>query len=45
MLVVADRDVRVINNDGELLAQFTIDPPPRPTKHKHDQDNTLDTMT
>ena len=26
MLLVADRDVRVINNDGELLAQFTIDP-------------------
>ncbi len=26
MLLVADRDVRVINDDGELLAQFTIDP-------------------
>jgi transposase InsO family protein len=26
MLLVADRDVRVINNDGELLAGFTIDP-------------------
>ena len=26
VLVVAVRDVRVINNDGELLAQFTIDP-------------------
>lgn len=26
MLLVADRDVRVINSDGELLAQFTIDP-------------------
>jgi transposase InsO family protein len=26
MLLVADRDVRVINQDGELLAQFTIDP-------------------
>jgi len=26
MLLVADRDVRVINNDGELLAEFTIDP-------------------
>ncbi len=26
MLLVADRDVRVINDDGELLAEFTIDP-------------------
>ena len=26
MLLVADRDVRVINDDGELLATFTIDP-------------------
>jgi transposase InsO family protein len=26
MLLVADRDVRVINSDGELLAEFTIDP-------------------
>jgi transposase InsO family protein len=26
MLLVADRDVRVINHDGELLAHFTIDP-------------------
>src|SRR5947209_7413829 len=26
MLLVADRDVRVINEDGELLAEFTIDP-------------------
>jgi transposase InsO family protein len=26
MLLVADRDVRVINEDGELLAQFTINP-------------------
>jgi hypothetical protein len=26
MLLVADRDVRVINNDGEPLATFTIDP-------------------
>jgi hypothetical protein len=26
MLLVADRNVRVINNDGELLAEFTIDP-------------------
>lgn len=26
MLLVADRDVRVINNDGELIATFTIDP-------------------
>lgn len=26
MLLVADGDVRVINNDGELLAHFTIDP-------------------
>jgi transposase InsO family protein len=26
MLLVADRDVRVINNDGELLAEFTINP-------------------
>jgi transposase InsO family protein len=25
-LLVADRDVRVINDDGELLAQFTINP-------------------
>ena len=44
VLVVAVRDVRVINNDGELLAQFTIDPPPRPTKHKHDPDNTLNVV-
>jgi hypothetical protein len=26
MLLVADRDVRVINHDGELLAHFTINP-------------------
>jgi transposase InsO family protein len=26
MLLVADRDVRVINDDGDLLAEFTIDP-------------------
>jgi transposase InsO family protein len=26
MLLVADRDVRVINHDGELLPHFTIDP-------------------
>ena len=26
MLLVADTDVRVINDDGELLAKFTIDP-------------------
>jgi transposase InsO family protein len=26
MLLVADRDVRVINEDGELLAEFTVDP-------------------
>jgi len=26
MLLVADRDVRVINEDGELLAEFTINP-------------------
>ena len=26
MLLVADREVRVINDDGELLAEFTIDP-------------------
>ena len=26
MLLVADRDVRVINEDGETLATFTIDP-------------------
>jgi transposase InsO family protein len=26
LLLVNDRDVRVINDDGELLAQFTIDP-------------------
>lgn len=26
MLLVADRDVRVINDDGELLAEFRIDP-------------------
>jgi hypothetical protein len=26
MLLVADRDVRVINDDGELLAEFTINP-------------------
>ncbi len=25
-LLVADRDVRIINDDGELLAEFTIDP-------------------
>lgn len=26
MLLVADREVRVIDNDGELIATFTIDP-------------------
>ena len=26
LLLVADRDVRVLNNDGEILAQFTINP-------------------
>jgi transposase InsO family protein len=26
MLLIADRDVRVINHDGELLAEFTINP-------------------
>jgi transposase InsO family protein len=26
LLLVADRDVRVLNHDGELLAHFTIDP-------------------
>ena len=26
MFLVADRDVRVINDDGELLAESTIDP-------------------
>lgn len=26
MLLIADRDVRVINDDGELLAEFSIDP-------------------
>ncbi|MHB8671781.1 MAG: hypothetical protein ACYDAD_14685, partial [Acidimicrobiales bacterium] len=26
LLLVADRDVRVINNNGELLAEFSIDP-------------------
>ena len=26
MLLVAERDVRVINDDGELLAEFSIDP-------------------
>ncbi len=26
LLLVKDRDVRIINHDGELLAQFTIDP-------------------
>jgi transposase InsO family protein len=26
MLLVADREVRVINDDGQLLAEFTIDP-------------------
>jgi transposase InsO family protein len=26
LLLVADRDVRVLNNDGELVAEFTIDP-------------------
>jgi transposase InsO family protein len=26
MLLIADRDVRVINDDGDLLAEFTIDP-------------------
>ena len=26
MLLVADRDVRVLNDNGEQLAQFTIDP-------------------
>ena len=27
MLLVADRDVRVITEDGELLQHLTIDPP------------------
>jgi transposase InsO family protein len=26
LLLVADRDVRVLNNDGEILAEFTINP-------------------
>ena len=26
MLLIADRDVRVITEDGELLAEFTINP-------------------
>ena len=26
LLLVADRDVRIINEDGELLAEFTINP-------------------
>ena len=26
MLLIADRDVRVITEHGELLAEFTIDP-------------------
>jgi hypothetical protein len=26
LLLVADRDVRVVNDDGELLAEFTINP-------------------
>lgn len=26
LLLVADRDARVINDDGEILAEFTIDP-------------------
>jgi transposase InsO family protein len=26
LLLVADRDVRILNTDGELLAEFTIDP-------------------
>ena len=26
LLLVADRDVRVLNRDGEILAEFTIDP-------------------
>ena len=26
LLLVADRDVRVINHDGDLLAEFTINP-------------------
>jgi len=26
MLLVADREVRVIKDDGELLAEFSIDP-------------------
>ena len=25
LLLVADRNVRVLNNDGEILAEFTID--------------------
>lgn len=30
MLLVADRDVHVINGDGELLAEFTIAPDQAP---------------
>jgi len=26
MLLIADRDVRVINDDGDLFAEFTINP-------------------
>jgi hypothetical protein len=26
LLLVADRDVRVVNQDGELIRQLTIDP-------------------
>ena len=36
MLLVADRDVRVITNDGELLAQFTLDPT-KPTNPREGQ--------
>ena len=35
LLLVKDRDVRVINDHGELLAQFTIDPTkPYQTQHR-----------
>ena len=34
LLLVADRDVRVINDDGEILAEFTIDPTKTYQTHK-----------
>ena len=38
MLLVADRDVRVLTEDGELLAEFTINPA-KNYQPKKDPDN------